>query len=514
MGAGLLRRIVQHRHWVRIGSGRWIAGVIANFSTRARLFIACVVAAGAITLCVALYDAKAHPPIGVQWLSFFLFLTAVALADYYRVMIPQGKASVGRASHGVGGIPYLASLTVLPLPQAILVSAFGMLITEIAKRKHPVKATFNTSVTILTVGLSGLPLSLLGGPSAYFSPGKISVPSLFLLVQMVVCAYLVNTSLMTVLLAMLDSRRIWYTWRLAFRSVVVPELASNSMGIVTGVFWNLYPPLALLLILPVVIIYVSLSHIRRLETETVSSVLTLAELVDARDPYTHGHGIRVGNMARSIAKSLLLPDDLVDIIYLGGRLHDVGKLLVPDQILNKQGALTSDEMQQMQQHPTLGVEMLRHYSEFRYSLGAVRHHHERYDGKGYPDCLAAEDIPLPARIIGLVDAYDAMTSDRPYRNGMAPAEALRRITEQAGFQFDPDLTLHFMTYAKQHLLPAQEIVLTVPDSGGSLSTATGVAQPLAHLVPPSRNLQLITFEHPTDHADPQSEGPEPRSARS
>jgi len=172
-------------------------------------------------------------------------------------------------------------------------------------------------------------------------------------------------------------------------------------------------------------------------------VASMARAVDAKDPYTRGHSDRVTAYALALAAAAALPPYLREIIGRAGPLHDVGKIGVPDHVLAKPGRLDDDEFALIKQHPVIGDEICRPLRALRRLRPAVRHHHERYDGGGYPDGLVGEEIPLEARVLAIADTYDAMTSDRPYRSGMPPAQALAILSQNAGPQWDPHLTRIF-----------------------------------------------------------------------
>jgi putative nucleotidyltransferase with HDIG domain len=167
---------------------------------------------------------------------------------------------------------------------------------------------------------------------------------------------------------------------------------------------------------------------------------SLAKAVDLRDTYTGSHSARVAELAAKVAARLGLDQELIELARLAGSLHDLGKLAIPEEILRKPGPLTDPERLVLERHPQIGFRMLD-------SLGIepvadwILHHHERWDGNGYPDRLPGPQIPLGARIIFVVDAYDAMTSDRVYRGSLSPHEALEELERCAGTQFDPDVVL-------------------------------------------------------------------------
>lgn len=171
----------------------------------------------------------------------------------------------------------------------------------------------------------------------------------------------------------------------------------------------------------------------------LSSVEALTAAIEGKDPYTHGHSRRVTMFSLVIGKELGLDSDTIEDIRLSGLLHDIGKIVVPESILTKPGKLSEDEWYSMKQHPVKGVGMLEHVKEFVRLLPGIKHHHERYDGSGYPDGLKGENIPLIARIISLADAFDAMTSKRIYREALTETEALEEIKKCSGKQFDPEI---------------------------------------------------------------------------
>jgi len=175
----------------------------------------------------------------------------------------------------------------------------------------------------------------------------------------------------------------------------------------------------------------------------MATVAALAAAVDAKDPYTQGHSQRVSRYATTLARVMALPAPDVARIELAGQLHDVGKIGVPDAIPTKPGKLGADEYLAIQQHPVIGERMLAEVPFLREILPAVRHHHERWDGEGYPDRLSGSQIPPDAAILAVADSFDAMTSSRTYRAALPTAEARRRILEGSGSQFSPEVVRAF-----------------------------------------------------------------------
>lgn len=183
----------------------------------------------------------------------------------------------------------------------------------------------------------------------------------------------------------------------------------------------------------------------KLEQAYMGTVEALRVAVDAKDTYTKGHSDRVAYYSKLLAKEAGLEEKDQERIYLGGLFHDIGKIGVPDNILQKPGKLSDDEYSEIKNHPLIGTQIINAASIFQDIIPIVKHHHERYDGRGYPSKLAGKDIPLYARITAIADSFDAMTSDRQYRPRMNLQEALDDILKNCDIQFDGELAKLFVT---------------------------------------------------------------------
>ena len=170
---------------------------------------------------------------------------------------------------------------------------------------------------------------------------------------------------------------------------------------------------------------------------------SLTTALDAKDPYTFGHSERVARIAVEVGREIGIDGDGLSDLYLAGLLHDVGKIGIKDSVLRKQGPLTREEQEHIQEHVTIGYWILAELRQIRNLLPGVLYHHERYDGKGYPDGLAAEQIPMLARILSVADAYDAMSHQRPYRDAMPYRRVEEILTQGAGTQWDKEVVEAF-----------------------------------------------------------------------
>lgn len=213
----------------------------------------------------------------------------------------------------------------------------------------------------------------------------------------------------------------------------------------------------------------------------------MANVVEARDAYTGGHLWRVSQYSQLLAQKLGLPAKEVARIKVSGFLHDLGKVGVPDSILLKTGALTEDEYQVIKTHPVIGGEIIKEHPFADLVSDVIQHHHERVDGKGYPDNLRGEAFSLASRIVSIVDAFDAMTSTRPYRRGMPIDRALFILGEEREKQFDAELVQAFLAVSKSDAL--KHIVLH-SDEGVSLVHCS-MCGPIVHISRKARDGDIV-----------------------
>ncbi len=183
----------------------------------------------------------------------------------------------------------------------------------------------------------------------------------------------------------------------------------------------------------------------------------LSGAIEARDPYTRGHSARVTALAEAVARKLGWSEERLASLRLGGPLHDIGKLAVSDEVLRKAGRLDDHELAQIREHPKTGARLILRIAALRDAIPYVLYHHERWDGAGYPSGKAGEEIPLEARVLAVADAFDAMTSDRPYRRALTHEEALAEVERCAGTQFDPQIASIFLELFAVAELPAAAV---------------------------------------------------------
>jgi putative two-component system response regulator len=183
---------------------------------------------------------------------------------------------------------------------------------------------------------------------------------------------------------------------------------------------------------------------RRIQNSFLNALQSLAYALEAKDRYTNGHSQRVANLAVAIAERMGLSEREIEVIHQAGLVHDIGKIGVREAVLNKPSGLSEEEFRHIQLHPEIGERILIPVTEDKEILEAIRHHHERFDGKGYPDKISRHEISIQARILSVADAYDAMTSERPYRAALSDASARAELAKCRNSQFDPEVLDAFL----------------------------------------------------------------------
>jgi putative nucleotidyltransferase with HDIG domain len=299
------------------------------------------------------------------------------------------------------------------------------------RRRRLVDLVFNASQLMLAAAAAaavyqGLPRVLGGGPLVQVASAGLAACVM----------YVVSISMVVAAAGLITGRSPFQIWVESAGAELKQTAAIYVTGYVLAVVSNGRPWLALLMMAPVAGLQLALNRSVQLREQTISAVESMADLVDLRDPYTFQHSQSVADHAVRIAKKLGLPDREVQLIRLASRVHDLGKIAVPDEVLHKHGRLTDAEFTLMKRHPETGAEILAKFPQYKRGRELVLAHHERMDGKGYPRRLSGSAIPLGARIIAVADSWDAMTSDRPYRTALDPEVALVELLRGRGTQWD------------------------------------------------------------------------------
>ncbi|MDQ6888225.1 MAG: HD-GYP domain-containing protein [Gemmatimonadota bacterium] len=406
--------------------------------TRFQAFVVCVCSA-AVIVTASLFTLAPAPERG-QVLAA-LTLTILGLVALFLVHnLPQGTAG-GTAAF----VPFLASALIAPSWQAVVAVSCASGISEIVKRRTAIKAAFNVGQTALSLALAigcyliagGKPLAVNGIESILQSASSRGVP--FLLMTTVFFA--VNTVAVSAAIATIENRSAVRIWKRNTLSVIGFDVIASPIIFVFGWIFARFGTLAAAgLVLPMLGVRVLYKTNRQLEQVNHELLELMVKAIEARDPYTSGHSRRVAHYSQIIARAIGLSAKQVERIGMAALLHDVGKIheeFAP--LLRKPDKLTPDEWAVMKTHPVKSAELVKTVSHLQDLIAPLRHHHENWDGSGYPDGIADEAIPLASRVIIFADTTDAMTTDRPYRKALGSSDVRAEFIRCRGTQFDPEI---------------------------------------------------------------------------
>lgn len=367
------------------------------------------------------------------------FLILAVLSESYPLNVPMGNAAIG-----MSGTIYWALIVLFEPFWAASVALLGFLVSDLfVRKKAPGKAVFNGAQVGLSTLLAGLAFVGIKG-----APGLAVDLSFFLaFAAAVVCYWLTNTWLVSLGAWVLYGEAPHRFWQRNFQWAFVYELTSAPIALAVAVaYQELWLMGLLLLALPILMIRLAYSQYLELKKTYRETVRTLVKIIEMHDPYTAGHSDRVATYARRLCEALKLSTKNTERIELAAYLHDLGKIhLDLSGIVRKEGKLTEEERRLVRLHSVVSADLANQVSHFRGEIEAmIRHHHENWDGTGYPHGLKGESIPLGARIILLADAFDAMTTSRVYRAALDLEHVKTEFRKFAGSQFDPNLTPVFL----------------------------------------------------------------------
>jgi len=306
------------------------------------------------------------------------------------------------------------------------------------------KTLFNVAQSVLVSGIMGLLYLNFGGQIGGFS--------LFPTLAIVAIGVLVNTFFISVFLGLSSETSITNTWMGNIRGTFLNSIAVGTIGIIIALAFLSYGYGAVILFFgPLLLARYSFKLYIDMRNLYISTIQALNKAVEAKDSYTSGHANRVEELAVELAKAYHLSFDSIENIRTAAVLHDIGKIGIKDEILNKAGKLTKEEYEIIMKHPTIGADIIGKVNFLSDVTKIVRHHHEKYDGSGYPDGLKGEEIPIEASILMIADTFDAMTTDRPYRKALTKEMAIEELKKYSGTQFDPKLVETFINMINQQV---------------------------------------------------------------
>jgi putative nucleotidyltransferase with HDIG domain len=411
-------------------------------SRGAQVYLAAIIAAGAAVLGYGLWDWHT-----ADWARYAFLLGVSGFASGMKVTL-----SAGAGTMSMNFLFILIGIQSLSLGETLLLGVVGILVQRILRansKPTAVQVAFNVASIACSIG-SAFAVYQLGLRLG----GLVEAPVLLLLAAGTF--FLANTLSVALAIGLTEQKSPWAVWRATYFWSFPNYLVGAAVAWVLGAVSKAFGWQASLLVLPVLyVIYRShrlyverleeareraeqqRMHAEELAALNRRTIETLALAIEAKDQTTHDHLARVEAYATEIGRELGLSENDLKALEAAALLHDIGKLAVPEYIISKPGKLTPEEFEKMKIHPVVGAELLEQV-QFPYAVAPiVRAHHEKWDGSGYPDGLAGEDIPIGARILSTVDCLDALASDRHYRRALPLAEALKEVQKESGKAFDP-----------------------------------------------------------------------------
>lgn len=299
------------------------------------------------------------------------------------------------------------------------------------------KTVFNISQSIIVTSLIGYIYILTGGKVGEFS----SIPTIIILLSGVV----LNTIIISGFLSIANKQNFINIWITNIKGVFPSAIAVGTIGIIIALSFIGYGYGAVILFFgPLLLARFSFKLYIEMRNIYISTIEAFNSALEAKDPYTYGHASRVEEYSVKLGQAHGLSNDKIQNLKNAAILHDIGKIGIKDNILNKAGKLTQEEFREIMTHPTIGADIIKKVDFLEKISDTIRYHHEKYNGEGYPEGLKGEEIPIEACILAIADCYDAMTSDRPYRKALTSDEALEEIKRNAGTQFHPELAEKFI----------------------------------------------------------------------
>ena len=402
-----------------------------SLPAKVRIYLTVTVSAAALLLVWCFRMAMEQGPrSGSYAVTAIIFLLAIALSGRYTLRLAP------RTTVDIGTTLELGILLLVPVPVAVLVVFLGILIGRVLSHRDWFEVLFNASSHAAVAFVAGEAYLWAGGRVPV--PSQINSPSLFFpLLVLIAVHWVLGLMVVSGIVSIQTNQPYLPITRQMWEDAAMEHVALYLMGILTALtvqenLWTLF-----LLVVPLSVVYISLRNSLRLRQLTRGAVEKMADIIDRRDPYTYGHSQRVAALAERIAQEMRLPWEEVERIKAAARVHDLGKIAMDRTVLEKKDILSDEEWRRMQEHPTLGAEILQNFPDFQDGTDYVRYHHERWDGRGYPAGLRGEQIPLGARIIAVADSYDAMSIARPYRVALPEGKVRAIFLDGAGKQWDP-----------------------------------------------------------------------------
>lgn len=383
-----------------------------------------------LAIILAIYVFRTYP-IRADLIDILIFIALTLILEAFPVEIPGRQIALS-----MGFIMSYAGILLFGAPFGILINGLASISPEEFNFRlhHPSRFIFNRVNLIVCAGLSGILYEHLGGLSFEFGWRYFMIA-----LSVALMYWLINVTLVSTAVALDKGRSLLRTWIYYMSNIsIITYLLHFFLSLVIAQSYKLLGPIVMpIYIVPIFIaryLFILTGEVNKTYDQAIS---TLIKLLGVYDSYTSGHSLRVAQLSEDIARELGLGESRIEKIRNAALLHDLGKVGLPQSILNKPSKLSQEEWEEIYRHPIIGEDISKEVSRFKEVPIWIRHHHERYNGNGYPNGLKGEAIPLESRIIACADTFDAMTTDRPYSKGKGIEETKEELMKVSGKQLDP-----------------------------------------------------------------------------
>ena len=408
---------------------------------------------GRIYISLVVFSCVPLMIFSLEWLEFskigeFLFWLVLTVILEYKPVTFFSRGQEESVMTSTSAV-FFTTVIALGIQGAILVTILSLLVAEALLKRPYYKALFNAGQYGLTILISGWLFYELKQSPDYITVNIVS--DWAAVIALIVSHYLANSSLVSLVVSVSSKIPFSSIFFHDFKMSLIHHITSSTVGIaMASIYAPQHPYVVLLFIPPLFLIDQAFRWYYALHRAATKTIKALADIVDKRDKYTSEHSSRVAEYAGKIATQMKLPDEEIVNIEIAASVHDLGKIGIEDSIINKNGSLTHEEYGQIKKHPEIAYDLIKNLRPYEKSALFVLHHHEWVNGNGYPKGLKNSEIPKGAKIIGVADAYDAMTTIRPYRGAYTSDEAIFELKKCSGTQFDATVVNALVEVLKLH----------------------------------------------------------------
>jgi HD-GYP domain-containing protein (c-di-GMP phosphodiesterase class II) len=402
-----------------------------------KIFLLCVILGGVLVVSWAFFTVQWG---AVKWPEILFFIITATFFQLFEIEVTYQRW----VSAAV--VLFVAAIFVFPDIQKPVIVVFSATVLAetilnvglLWKKEYGTffrRASFNVAQLTLVVFIGAMLFKTIGGTQPPWSKAQ----DFFIALLTFISCNLLNTAFVSAAISLSTGRNFYYPFKFDLQYLPIQVLSLGVLTLLSATVYTFSVWHMALVMVPMGLLHYSLWGYTRLRRSAVEAFEKLMSALRFRDEYTATHSERVARLAVKIARKLGLPEETIERIQAAARIHDIGKVAIPDKVLLKEEGLSDQDWELIKQHPLIGADLISGLEVYKDCVDIVKYEHERWNGSGYPEGLKGEQIPLGARIVAVADVYDALRSDRPYRRAMTLEEAIGELKRMRGKELDPKL---------------------------------------------------------------------------